>query len=338
MREKTEHIIGYLEKRLSPEERKAFEEEINTSPELKKETEDFAFILKASEEFPLHKKIDVNKNWEALSSRIKKERSKTVALKYLRNAAAILLLPLLILSAVLLKKMNGLEREPAQELSVSATQGTISRITLSDGTEVWLNSGSTLSYPDKFKKGNRMVRLSGEAFFKVSADKKNRFTVVLSDSLSVSAYGTEFNISSYENEHATKVTLISGNLEIKKNNTENYVMEPGQVLLYDKTSNRFTISEANIAVETGWKDGKLVFRRSDMMNVVKRLSRHFNVNIQLEGKELYDYEYSATFTTETLPEILELLAKTAPITYEIIEREQSTDYSFPQKKIILRMK
>ena len=71
-----------------------------------------------------------------------------------------------------------------------------------------------------------------------------------------------------------------------------------------------------------WKDGKLIFRRTPMEEIAKQLSRHFNVNIQLQGKEIFDYTYSATFTTETLVEILSLLEKTAPIQCEITEPQQ----------------
>ena len=91
--------------------------------------------------------------------------------------------------------------------------------------------------------------------------------------------------------------------------------------------------EASLLAETAWREGKIVFRRTPMQEVVRQLSRHFNVDIQLQGKELYEYTYSATFTTETLTEILDLLEKTAPIRCEIIHPEPTADYAFSKKKV-----
>ena len=76
--------------------------------------------------------------------------------------------------------------------------------------------------------------------------------------------------------------------------------------------------------------------KTAMEEIAKQLSRHFNVNIQLQGKEIFDYTYSATFTTETLAEILSLLEKTAPIRCEIIEPQQQNDLAFTRKKVIIR--
>ena len=98
------------------------------------------------------------------------------------------------------------------------------------------------------------------------------------------------------------------------------------------------VQKANILVETTWKEGKLVFRRTPMEEIAKQLSRHFNVNIQLQGKEVFEYTYSATFTTETLAEILLLLEKTAPIQYNIIEPKQQSDFAFTRKTIIIKSK
>lgn len=339
MKDAAENIIGYLEKRLSPEQTELFEQAMNESPDFKKEVEDIAFIWKISGELKLHHSINPADNWEKLSSKIRKDKLKIAFTKFFRSAAAILLLPVLIVTGILYGKLNKLNNEPAEQLKVTAAAGTVSTITLPDSTEVYLNSGSTLSYPARFKKGERVVSLSGEAYFKVSSDKSNRFDVLLPDSIIVSAYGTEFNICTYEAEEKVKITLVSGNIEVGKIGLpEKQAVAPGEILSYNKTDNKFTLSDANMLVETGWKDGKMAFRRTCMTDVIAELSRHFNVKIILEDKELYDYEYSATFTAETLPEILELLAKTAPIEYEIKELAQSVDYSFPQRTIVMKIK
>lgn len=335
----TQHIIAYLEKRLPENDLKEFEYQLENSDDFRKDVEDIAFVWRTSEELKLHDRIDTDANWDRISRRIKKDKFKTKFLQYSRSAAAILILPILLLTTFLYIELDNKNNEPVQQLHVTSAYGTVTKTILSDGTEVWLNSGSSLTYPQSFKQGKRTVSLSGEAYFKVSSDKSNRFDVIVSDELVVSAYGTEFNVNSYKEDKTIDVTLIEGNIEVSKaDKTGSKNVVPGQLLVYDKDNRQMIMAETNVSVKTGWKDGKMIFRRANMLEVVRRLSRHFNVDIRLEGKELYDYEYSATFTTETLNEILQLLEKTAPIKYSIIEPEQSKDYSFTKKTVKISLK
>lgn len=333
----TKYIITFLEGKLPAEEQKLFEEQIEASSELQKEVDDITFIWKTSSELKLHTKADTEKNWKIVSNRIRKDRYKARFLNFTRNAAAILLLPILLLTGFWYFKSN--EDIPVQQIEVSSAYGLITRTTLPDGTEVWLNSGSKLIYPQKFTSNKRVVHLLGEAYFKVSSDKANRFDVVMFNDLVVSAYGTEFNINAYHEDKGIDVTLVKGNIEVKNMDSPTAKdVIPGQHLSYMKEDRSMKVEEANLAVKTGWVEGKMIFRRASMTEVVQRLSRHFNVDIRLEGKELYGYEYSATFTTETLSEILRLLEKTAPIEYKMIEPEQSGDNSFSKRVVIISMK
>lgn len=335
----TEHTIAYLEKRLSEDDLKEFQYQLENSDNFRKEVEDIAFLWRTSEELKLHDRIDTDAHWSRISRRIKKDIFKTKLLQYSRSAAAILILPILFLTTFLYIELDNKNNEPVQQLHVTSVYGTITKTILSDGTEVWLNSGSTLSYPQSFTKGERNVILMGEAYFKVSSDRSNRFNVIISDELIISAYGTEFNVNSYEEDNKIDVTLIEGNVEVSRtDNTSSKDIIPGQHVTYDKRSKLMVMADVNLSVRTGWKDGKMIFRRANMTEVVQRLSRHFNVDIRLEGKDLYDYEYSATFTTETLNEILQLLEKTAPIKYSIIEPEQSGDYSFTKRIVKISLK
>lgn len=335
----TEYIIAYLDGKLSVEECAELEAMLKNSPEYQNEFDNIAFIWQSSVELKLYKQIDTEGNWEKLSRKIKTDKLKVKILRFTRTAAAILLLPILILTYALHSELSYLKDQPVNQMEITSAYGTVSKTILPDGTEVWLNSGSTLTYPQTFKGNRRIVHLSGEAYFKVTSDKTNRFDVVVSDNLTVSAYGTEFNINGYKDDPSIDVTLVHGNVEIvdlKSANLKNIF--PGQHLVYSKNSEEMEISKANLDVKTGWKDGKMIFRREKMMEVARRLSRHFNVDIRLEGSELYEYEYSATFTTETLNEILQLLAITAPIKYHIIEPKQSEDLSFTMKTVVISIR
>lgn len=294
-------------------------------------------VLDLVDRLVMQKGIDVEKNWHQLHTRMHHRKQKNQLLTWIRNIAAILLLPLLGLSAYLYYQTNTLKSKSVGLLETTTAYGVRTKITLSDGSEVWLNSGSTLSYPERFTEDKRQVTLSGEAFFKVKSDKDHRFDVQTSDGITVSAYGTEFNVQAYAEEPDIKATLAEGYIQIDQiNQPGSQELIPGEQAVYSRHTQQMQVRKANLLVETAWKDGKLVFRRTPMEEIAKQLSRHFNVNIQLQGKEIFDYTYSATFTTETLAEILSLLEKTAPIRCEIIEPQQQSDLAFTRKKVIIR--
>lgn len=302
-----------------------------------KADDDVQSVLELVDRLVMQKGIDVEKNWYQLYVRMHHRKRKNQFLIWIRNVAAILLFPLLGLSAYLYHQTNVLKSKPFELLETTTAYGVRTKITLSDGSEVWLNSGSTLSYPERFTEDKRQVTLSGEAFFKVKSDKDHRFDVQTSDGITVSAYGTEFNVQAYAEEPEIKATLAEGHIQIDQiNQSVSQELIPGEQAVYSRYSQQIQVCQANLLVETAWKDGKLVFRRTPMEEIAKQLSRHFNVNIQLQGKEIFDYTYSATFTTETLAEILSLLEKTAPIRCEIIEPQQQNDLAFTRKKVIIR--
>lgn len=302
-----------------------------------KADDDVQPVLELVDRLAMQKGIDVEKNWHQLHARIHHRKQKSQLLIWIRNIAAILLLPLLGLSVYLYHQTNVLKSSSIRLLEATTASGVRTKITLSDGSEVWLNSGSTLSYPERFTKDKRQVTLSGEAFFKVKSDKDHRFDVQTSDGITVSAYGTEFNVQAYAEEPEIKATLAEGHIQIDQTNQPaSQELIPGEQAVYSRHTQQMQVRKANLLVETAWKDGKLVFRRTPMEEIAKQLSRHFNVNIQLQGKEIFDYTYSATFTTETLAEILSLLEKTAPIRCEIIEPQQQSDLAFTRKKVIIR--
>lgn len=330
-------IILYLENKLSEEELLAFKQQLSADANLRKEVEDTRFLWEMSSQLKLQKQIDTESNWKALSRRITFDEYRIKIGQFTRSAAAILLIPVLIVTYTLYQSLKERDNQPIRQVELTTAYGLVSKVTLPDGSEVWLNSGSHLSYPQRFTGDTRTVQLTGEAYFKVTSDKKDRFDVVLPGGLLVSAYGTEFNVNAYTDDKRIEATLVKGNIEVSQTEQPSArTILPGQQVLFDKENNRMTVSDVNLSVKTAWKEGKMMFRRAKMDEVTQRLSRHFNVEIQLDGKELHDYEYSATFTTETLNEILLLLEKTAPIKCQIIEPEQDSEFTFSKRLVLIR--
>lgn len=332
----TQCIIDYLESNLSEEKKILFEQQLEASAALRQEVKEIRFIWDTSSELKLHKQADTEKNWVRLSRRISVDKFRNKLRRFTRTAVAGMFLPLIVSCFFMYQKIREYENVSVKQIEISSARGLVTKVMLPDGSEVWLNSGSTLSYPQCFTDGKRRVSLRGEAYFKVQSDKSNRFEVQTHGGLLVSSYGTEFNVFAYDEESTIEATLTTGNIEASVNGvTDVLSITPRQQAIFNKKNGKFSIKDINLSVKTGWKDGKMVFRRAHMVEIVNRLSRHFNVNIRLAGEEIYDYEYSATFTTETLNEILYLLEQSAPIKCKVIDPQQSDDYSYSKRTVII---
>lgn len=289
------------------------------------------------ENYEKQKTIDAVADWEQLRKRITSDRNRRLFFNYLRNTAAILLPLFLVYQYTLypiLKKSGSI----VETITVTSAPGMVTKTILPDGSEVWLNALSSLTYPQRFTEKERRVQLSGEAYFKVTSDKKHRFNVETPKKMVVSAYGTEFNVNAYENEASHEVTLASGQVEVSSEIgskvTETLVVDE-KAILQVKTGNIHVVT-ADTYVETAWKDGKMVFRREKLDKIVTRLSRKFGVDIHLEGDRLKGYEYTATFTDETLEDILDLLKRSAPITYSISKQKQLNNETFTRREVIIK--
>lgn len=328
------YILAYLKGELNDEERDMFENLMQSSPEFRNTVAQTATTYELTSNLQKQQRINTEAAWQRVSRRITNASLPVKIWDYVRTTAAVVL-PLFLIYQFLIHPM----RKPAspEMVTVTSAPGIVSKVVLPDGSEVWLNAQSELSYPTYFGKNKRDVRVRGEAYFKVSADKKNRFNVTIHDSLMVSAYGTAFNIKAYNDEPTYQVTLAEGNVDLLKTNGRAYKLVPNQKAVYDHRVGETQIEAANIYVETAWKDGMMVFRRETLDHIAQRLSRKFGVTVQVEDS-LKKYEYTATFTDETLEDILNLLIKTAPITYSISERERKEDNTYSRRTVWINSK
>lgn len=291
-------------------------------------------IYHLSENLRKQKEIDTDKAWRRLSRKINILSFRAKAWNITRTAAAILL-PLFLLHQYVIQPI--LKTTPPEMVTLVSAPGVVTKTVLPDGSEVWLNAQSELTYPQKFNGKERTVKVSGEAYFKVMADKKNRFNVVMPGDITVSAFGTEFNIYAYRDEPDYHVTLARGNIEVEAaRSTKKETLVAGQKAVLIPQTGEMNIMQADTYVEAAWRDGKMVFRREKLETIAQKLSRKFGVVIQLEGDALKEYEYTATFKDETLEDILDLLKRSAPITYSISRQEKRDNDTFTQRIITIK--
>lgn len=179
------------------------------------------------------------------------------------------------------------------------------RLTLPDGTRVWMNSASSLTYPTAFTGRNRTVDLSGEAYFEVAKNAKQPFTVNIQD-LKVNVTGTHFNVNGYEEESQVLTTLVEGGVQVRRNQ-QVQVLKPGQQAITQRTSDNITVSDANIKQVLAWKDGLFIFDGKQKSEILRELSRWYD--IQIEDKSGHNTTtYSGVLNRSlSLEELLDLL-------------------------------
>jgi transmembrane sensor len=297
-------------------------------------------IWDSSEHYSGEKMINIDRAFNMIIKRVTFKSPATVFFDYWKKIAAILLIPLVLGDLLYFSfhaKYYSKNQEPIYN-ELFAAFGTRSALKLSDGTSVWLNSGSSIKYPDRFINNNRTVFLTGEAYFEVESDPDKPF-IVETSSLSVKATGTKFNVSGYASDDKAEVTLVSGKVEVTltddKKNIKSSKLDVNQHLSFNKVNGNISIINDDTYKYISWKDGKMVFRNDSLSEVVKKISQTFNIDIELQGSSLQDYSYRATFQDESLDEILKLLKMSSPIDYVEVKRDPLPDGSFPRKKVII---
>ncbi len=331
------YILSYIEGTLSDSEMKECDALMASSTEFSEKVNQIRKTYSLLSDLEAQKRVDTSSAWKKIERRIKRDKAKRWLWGFTRNAAAIML-PLFLMFQYVVQPL--LQEAPVEELiTLSSAPGIVTKAILPDGSEVWLNSQSEITYPRQFAGNERNVKLAGEAYFKVVADKEHRFNVVTMDNSVVSAYGTEFNVNAYKQDAEFEVTLASGNVAVALDNeTKSRVLMPGQKATIDAKGNRLLVAAADTYVETAWKDGKMVFRRENIGTIATKLSRKFGVAIVVEGNTTDDYEFTATFTTESLEDILELLKLSASIDYSISKQKKLSDDSFSQRVVTIKCK
>lgn len=279
--------------------------------------------------------IDVARAYQRTQKILIANRKKQMYNQLMRYAA-FLVVPLLLTSLVL-GYLYFQKPELAEKYAeVTAATGSVIRYELPDHSVVWLNSGSTLRYPTVFRSDNRNVELNGEAYFEVEADNERPFYVNTRHGLTVYVYGTRFNVTAYEDDSNIETVLEKGKVNVISPDRKTIIqLAPGEQLLYNKQSQKLIKNKVDIYEKVAWKDGKLIFRNASLDDIFKRLSRHFNVDIQFNNKSGKEYKYRATFRNETLPQILDYLARSAALKWKTEEAVQQADDTFTKKKIIV---
>lgn len=329
-------ISRYLSKEATPEEIKVLDDWISATPENYRSFLSQKNVWEVSHQAFNPEEIDVDNAHRKVMEQILHPnqpvsvRPKLSFLHYWQQVAAILLLPLLILSAYLYFKPASQIAETYQELFTP--YGTWSVVNLPDGSKVWLNAGSSLKYPTQFNDKQRVVSMQGEAYFEVESDKEHPF-IVKTKQLTVEATGTAFNVNAYAPDHVAAVTLVKGKVAVTLDQKKTISLSPGEKIDYNLATSLYNVNKTNTYKWCSWKDGILIFRDDPLEYVFKRLGQTYNVEFILKDAELGKYSYKATFEGESLNEILRLLEMSAPIRCKEVSNRNTNNEKFEKQRI-----
>lgn len=187
------------------------------------------------------------------------------------------------------------------------------QMVLPDGTKVWINAASELSYPLAFGKKNREVELRGEAYFEV-AHEKNRPFIVSTTHGAVKVLGTAFNLTAYSNA-ASNVTLVNGSIQLTNKNQTSRQIIPGQKVEFDGSNMR--VSQANIEKETAWQHGYFYFEHDRIQDIMEQLARWYDIKVIYQGPITEKTFGGSMSRSVSLAEALELIKRGAGLEFEI---------------------
>lgn len=227
---------------------------------------------------------------------------------------------------------------------VKVSNGSRSKIILPDGSQVWINAGSKLTYKPDFKKEIREVILDGEAYFDVTKDKEHPF-IVHTNGIDIKVLGTAFNVKAYNVEPVIEATLIHGSIEVtntQQPNAPKLLMKPHEKLVFKKNNlvvnenkksgteqTNTTIDNASLSisslnkniadssiVETAWVYNKLVFEDEKFGDVALKMERWYNVKISINDDKLKNQMINGSFVDESIDEALKILQMIVPFKYQ----------------------
>ncbi|MBS1320751.1 MAG: FecR family protein [Parabacteroides sp.] len=217
---------------------------------------------------------------------------------------------------------SSLEKELMAMQTITVPAGQRINITLVDGTNVWLNARTSLSYPVKFGKNNRQVVLDGEAYFDVTKDKSKPF-IVQTNNYNVEVLGTQFDVNAYSKTGEFETTLMSGSVKVASasDSTQKITLKPNnKVFLQDGKLHVTAVDDYN---PYRWKEGLICFKNETFTSIMKDFEKYYGLTIQVKNKNVFKYVYTGKFRqTDGIDYALRVLQKDIKFTYQRDDENQ----------------
>lgn len=191
--------------------------------------------------------------------------------------------------------------------TINTPRGGQYKLTLPDGTKVWLNAATVLRFPTTFTGNERKVELEGEAYFEVATNKKMPFRVQ-SAAQTVEVLGTHFNINTYKEEHDVKTTLLEGSVKVMAAAaSDQKILVPGQQSLLVPGKTGISVAEANVEEVVAWKNGLFIFNKVSLETIMHQVARWYDVEVEYRGRITDDVFVGKLNRSENVQEVLRIL-------------------------------
>lgn len=193
------------------------------------------------------------------------------------------------------------------------------QIRLPDGTKVWLNSASSLTFPISFTSKERSVTLTGEAYFEVTKDKNKPFMVSVGG-MKITVLGTHFNVMAYNDEPAVKATLLEGAVKVTKGNNS-ALLQPGQqAIISSAIADKIKVKEVNTEKIVAWKNGFFSFHRTNIYEIMRQISRWYDVEISY--KDSLNVFLNGTISRDVnVSKVFKMLKLTGELNFTIVGKK-----------------
>lgn len=205
-------------------------------------------------------------------------------------------------------------------------RGGVYNLSLADGTRVWLNSESSLSYPVSFNGNTRKVVLKGEAYFEVAKNPEKPFLVSTAFT-DIKVLGTKFNVNAYAEDSYNAVTLAEGEVKLSGIETSSsnapIFLKPGEQATLDKNTNQFEVTHVNTAIALAWKDGKFYFEKAPLDQILTRMARWYDFDFSFKDSALHKTRFTGVIDkNKTLTELLDVIKLTSNINYSLTQKSK----------------
>lgn len=226
-----------------------------------------------------------------------------------------------VASGFYIRRYYNLKLQPAETFTeIKAIKGVKKEVTLKDGTIVFLNSGSSVFVSSRFGLNNRIVKLTGEAFFQVHHDKTKPF-IIRTGKLSTTVLGTSFDINAYPEDENIKVSVATGKVKVEGTNKagqpELFAKDliHNQALVYNKTADTHSIKISNVDSVSSWRSNHLIFENATNEQIARTLSRWYGIEVELQAAGHDDKRYTLSFNNEKADRVLGVLSTLTDMTY-----------------------
>ncbi|SCD21005.1 sigma factor regulatory protein, FecR/PupR family [Proteiniphilum saccharofermentans] len=262
----------------------------------------------------------VDQQWIKFEKQIVCKNNKTGISRYfirVMRYAAVFILGIICFQAIHYIH-NQDEKKIFKTTIIETGVGERSKITLPDGSKIWLNACSSLAYDNTYGNIDRQVHIKGEGYFEVHTDTLKPF-FVHADRFTYRVTGTSFNVYSFDDENETSIALLEGGVTIEYENLSEQLL-PGQEFIFNKESGKYTLTNVDVNRLSSWREGELVFDNITFEELAKRLERNFNIQFVFENDNVRKHSFGGSFRNyESVETIMKVISTSTPVKYEIRE-------------------